>query len=167
MSLIKVAWYVTRVKNMQLWSPSDPSQNTAAEAKPRYVYSISQPHGQSSKSPIWLLLREVKPSYVYTILKKLHLPRVGPKQLCVSAHLGCTCATEFAVLLAFQCLKFKISENLDHEWSCSRLKKHLAAKHSQLAKFGGSPANKDKLEQPLWVMVLFFRHFGFSILNYK
>ena len=21
-----------------------------------------------------------------------HLPRVGPKQLCVSAHLGCTCA---------------------------------------------------------------------------
>ena len=24
------------------------------------------------------------------ILKKHHLPRVGPKQLCVLAHLGCT-----------------------------------------------------------------------------
>ena len=27
---------------------------------------------------------------VYTILKKDHLPRVGPKQLCASAHLGST-----------------------------------------------------------------------------
>ena len=27
---------------------------------------------------------------VHTILKKDHLPRVSPKQLCASAHLGCT-----------------------------------------------------------------------------
>ena len=41
MSQIKVAWYVTRVKNMHLGSPSDPSQTTAAEAKPS-TYHISQ-----------------------------------------------------------------------------------------------------------------------------
>ena len=69
-------------------SPSDPSGTTAAEAKLRYVYSILKPHGQSSKSTVRLLPCEVKPSYVYTILKKYHLPKVSPKQLCASAHLG-------------------------------------------------------------------------------
>ena len=33
---------------MHFVSPSDPSQTAAAEAKPRYVYSILNPHGQSS-----------------------------------------------------------------------------------------------------------------------
>ena len=75
---------------MHLGSSSDPSQTAASEAKPRYVYLILKPHGQSSKSPIRLVPHEAKPSYAYTILKKLHLPRVGPKQLCASAHLGCT-----------------------------------------------------------------------------
>ena len=75
---------------MNLGSPSDPSQTAATEAKPRYVYSILKPHGQSSKSPIRSLSHEAKPSYVYTILKKHHLPRVCPKQLCASAHLGYT-----------------------------------------------------------------------------
>ena len=37
-----------------------------------------------------LLSGEAKLIYVYTILKKHHLPKVGPKQLCASAHLGCT-----------------------------------------------------------------------------
>ena len=37
MSIIKVAWYVLRVKNMHPGSPSDPSGTAAAEAKPRYV----------------------------------------------------------------------------------------------------------------------------------
>ena len=32
-------------------------------------YSILKPHGQSSRSPFRLLLREAKPSYVYSILK--------------------------------------------------------------------------------------------------
>ena len=33
---------------------------------------------------------ELLPSYKYTIFKKHHLPRVSPKQLCASAHLGST-----------------------------------------------------------------------------
>ena len=37
-----------------------------------------------------IAVRRAKPSYVYTILKKHHLPKVGPKQLCASAHLGRT-----------------------------------------------------------------------------
>ena len=52
MSLIKVAWYVSRVKNMHLGSPSDPGQTPAAKAKPRYVYSILKPHGQTSRGPV-------------------------------------------------------------------------------------------------------------------
>ena len=36
------------------------------------------------------LLNKVKPSYIYTILKKHHLPRVSPKQLCALAYLSCT-----------------------------------------------------------------------------
>ena len=79
------------VKNMHFGSPSDPSQTAAAKAKPRYVYSILKPHGQSSKSPVRQLTHEAKPSCIHTILKKHHLPRVGPKQLCAPAHLGCTC----------------------------------------------------------------------------
>ena len=95
-------------------SPSDPSGTAAAEAKPRYVYSILKPHGQSSRYQTRMLSLEVKPSFVKSILgqsfqkpcqtaamwgevelhicnfKKYHLPRVGPKQLCASAHLGCT-----------------------------------------------------------------------------
>ena len=31
---------------MHPWSPLDPNGTTAAEAKPRYAYSISNPHGQ-------------------------------------------------------------------------------------------------------------------------
>ena len=46
--------------------------------------------GQSSKSPVRPLTQEAKPSCVHTILKKHQLLRVGPKQLCVLAHLGCT-----------------------------------------------------------------------------
>ena len=45
MSQIKVAWYVLRVKNMHLGSPSDPSRTATAKAKPRCVYSILKPHG--------------------------------------------------------------------------------------------------------------------------
>ena len=56
MSIIKVAWYVLRVKNMHPGSPSDPSGTAAAEAKPRCVYSILKPHGQSSRYQVRLLL---------------------------------------------------------------------------------------------------------------
>ena len=188
MQLIKVTWYVFRVKNMPPGSPSHPSQTATAEvrirdfkttwsefqmpsqtapaeANPRYVYSILKPHGhnfrcqvvlllseakpsyvcsilnphgQSFRRPFILLLNEEKPSYIYSILKThckgfrstvililseakpsyvylilrphglnfrspvhclgrqsqgtvfVHPPRVGPKQLCALAHLGCT-----------------------------------------------------------------------------
>ena len=144
MSLIKVVWYVLRVKNMHPESPSDLSWTATAKAKSRYLYSILKLHGQSFRRQVRLLLSEaklnyvhsilklhcqssrnpvrlpmseakpsyvysilkthgqipktrllpseVKPNYIYTILKKHLLPRVGPKQLCASAHLGCTCA---------------------------------------------------------------------------
>ena len=102
---------------MHFRSPSDPSQSAAAKAKPRYVYLIlkphgqsfrrqvrlllskanlsyeyfiSKPHGQSSERPVRPMSRKAKPSQVYTILKKHHLLRVGPKQLCALGHLGCT-----------------------------------------------------------------------------
>ena len=55
MSLIKVAWYVLRVKNMHPWSPSDPSGTADAQAKPRCVYSILKQHGQSSRYQVRLL----------------------------------------------------------------------------------------------------------------
>ena len=69
MSLLKVTWYVLRVKNMHPGSPSDPSRTAAAEVKPRSIYSIL--NCQSSRSPIRLLSGEAKPSYIYTIFKKL------------------------------------------------------------------------------------------------
>ena len=54
---------------MHFGSPSDPSQTAAAEAKPRCVYSILKPHGQSFRRQVRLLLTEAKPSYVWSILK--------------------------------------------------------------------------------------------------
>ena len=55
MSLIKVVFYVLRVKNMHPRSPSDPSGTAAAEAKPRCVHLILKPHFQSFRSPVRLL----------------------------------------------------------------------------------------------------------------
>ena len=46
-SLIKVVWYVLGVKNMHPGSSSDLSGIAATEAKPRCMYSILKPHGQS------------------------------------------------------------------------------------------------------------------------
>ena len=56
MSLTKDAWYVLGVKNMHPGSPSDPSRTAAAGVKPRCVYSILKPHGQSSRCQVRLLL---------------------------------------------------------------------------------------------------------------
>jgi len=42
------------------------------------------------QKPVRPLSCEAKLSYVHTILKKHHLLRVSHKQLCASAHLGCT-----------------------------------------------------------------------------
>ena len=81
-----------RVKYMHPGSPSDPSGTAATEAKPRYVYSILIPYGQSFKTQARLLLSE---NYTWQVnfrfTQLLHLlPSVGPKQLCALAHLGCT-----------------------------------------------------------------------------
>ena len=89
MQLIKVAWYVFRVKNMHPRSPSDPSWTATAEAKPRCVYSILKPHGQSSRYQVRALPPR-RSRGTYTHMSEFHhLPRVGPKQLCALAQLGC------------------------------------------------------------------------------
>ena len=69
---------------MHFGSPSDPSQTPATEAKPRYVYSILKPHGQSFRRQVRLLLSEATPSYVKSILKPVQ------KFWTVLAHIGCT-----------------------------------------------------------------------------
>ena len=84
MSLIKVVWYVSRVKNMHFGPPSDPSQTPAAEAKPRYVYSILKPHGQSFRRQVRLLLSDATLSYVYSILKPHSQSSRSPVRLLLS-----------------------------------------------------------------------------------
>ena len=54
---------------MHFGSPSDPSQTAAAEAKPRCVYSILKPHGQSFRRQVRLLLSKAKLSDEYLISK--------------------------------------------------------------------------------------------------
>ena len=46
-----------------------PGQTAPAEAKPRCVYWILKPHGQSSRCKVRLPLAEAKPRCVYSILK--------------------------------------------------------------------------------------------------
>ena len=76
MSLIKVLWYVLRVKTLDFGSPSD-SWNQCGKDKPSCVqYIIRQSEAK---------LRIFELTLVFH-----HLPSVGPKQLCALAHLGCT-----------------------------------------------------------------------------
>ena len=65
MTLMKDAWHVLRVKNMQSGSPSD-------------IVHYNIRRGEAK-------LHILKLTSVFH-----HLPRVGPKQLCDLAHLGCT-----------------------------------------------------------------------------
>ena len=75
-SLIKVGWYVLRVKNIHSWSPPDPLGPRDNE-KARYVhFDIRREEAK---------LRILKLTSVFH-----HLPSFGPKQLCALAHLGCT-----------------------------------------------------------------------------
>ena len=76
MSLIKVGWYVLRVKNIHSWSPPDPLGPRDKE-KARYV------HFDIRREEAKLLI--LKLASVFH-----HLPSFGPKQLCALAHLGCT-----------------------------------------------------------------------------
>ena len=75
-SLIKVAWYVFRVKNIHSWSPPDPL-SPWDEEKASYIHYNIRREGAK--------LRILKLASVFH-----HLPSVGPKQLCALAHLGCT-----------------------------------------------------------------------------
>ena len=75
------------------WSEFQKASPTAADLLGEAelcILDFKNTWSKSSKSPVRLLSYEAKPSYVYTILKKHHLPRVGFKQLCALAHLGCT-----------------------------------------------------------------------------
>ena len=75
-SLIKVAWYVLRVKDMHSWSPPD-LWGPWDEEKLSYIhYDIRREEAK---------LRILEIASVFH-----HLPSVGPKQLCALAHLGCT-----------------------------------------------------------------------------
>ena len=75
-SLIKVAWYVLRVKDMHSWSPPD-LWGPWDEEKLSYIhYDIRREEAK---------LCILKITSVFH-----HLPSVGPKQLCALAHLGCT-----------------------------------------------------------------------------
>ena len=75
-SLIKVAWYVLRVKDMHSWSPPD-LWGPWDEEKLSYIhYDIRR--------------EEAKLSILKIASVFHHLPSVGPKQLCALAHLGCT-----------------------------------------------------------------------------
>ena len=80
--------YVYSILKPHGHSSRSPVRVLLGEAKPSCVSLILKPHGQNSKSPFRSLPYEVKPSYISTILKH-QLPKVGPKQLCALAHLGC------------------------------------------------------------------------------
>ena len=75
-SLIKVGWYVLKVKNIHSWSPPDPLGPWDKEKASYIHYDIKREEAK---------LRILKLASVFH-----HLPSVGPKQLCALAHLGCT-----------------------------------------------------------------------------
>ena len=68
---------------MQFGSPSDPSQTAAAEVS---IFDFKTTWSEFHKAS------QTATKQGEAIFKKYHLPRVGHKQLCASAHLGCTCA---------------------------------------------------------------------------
>ena len=76
-SLIKFVWYVLRVKNIYSWSPPDPFVHETRRRQVTYIMTL----GKRKLSYLHIL----KLASVFH-----HLPSVGPKQLCVLAHLGCT-----------------------------------------------------------------------------
>ena len=76
MSVIKVPWYVVRVKNKHFGSFSDP-WGPSGKAKPSQAHYIIR-WGEA----------ELHISKLISVFH--HLSSVGPKQLCALAHLGCT-----------------------------------------------------------------------------
>ena len=76
MSLIKVSWYVLRVKNMHFGIPSD-SWDPCGKAKPSHVLYI-------------IRLGEAELCILELTSVFHHLSNVGPTQLCALAYIGCT-----------------------------------------------------------------------------
>ena len=74
---------------MHFGSPLDPSQTTATKAEQRYILNSKITWSEFQKSCQTAATRGKAELCTYN-LKKHHLLRVGPKQLCASAHLGCT-----------------------------------------------------------------------------
>ena len=74
MSLIKVTWYVLRVKNMHFGSLLDAlgSMRRGKAELNKLQYHAFEPR-----------ILQFNPVFH-------HLPSVGPKQLCALVHLGCT-----------------------------------------------------------------------------
>ena len=75
-SLIKVGWYVLRLKNVHSWSPPDPLGPRDKEKASYIHFDIRREEAN---------LHILKLASVFH-----HLPSFGPKQLCALAHLGCT-----------------------------------------------------------------------------
>ena len=75
-SLIKVGWYVLRVKNIHSWSPPDP-------LGPRDKEKVKYIHFNIRREEAKLCILKLA-----TVFH--HLSSVSPKQLYALAHLGCT-----------------------------------------------------------------------------
>ena len=78
MSLIKVSWYVLRVKNVHFGSPSDTWNPCGNKAELRTLHYQFVRQGEAE-------LRVLKITSVFHHLSSFH-----PKQLYVLEHLGCT-----------------------------------------------------------------------------
>ena len=78
MSLIKVSWYVSRVKNMYAsW----------VTFRPLALGSMRQGEAEIHRLQYWA--RETQAAYSISRFSVHYLLRVGPKQLCALSHLGC------------------------------------------------------------------------------
>ena len=76
MSVIKVTWYVFRVKNIHSWAPPDPWGPWDEEELSYIHYDIRR--------------EEAKQGILKLASMFHHLSSIGPKQLCASAQLECT-----------------------------------------------------------------------------
>ena len=105
MWLIKVTWYVLRVKNMHSGSPLDP-WGWWCQAK------LSNAHENIRQGKAKLSSSKLTSVFQY-------LPNVGPMQLCVLVHLGCTrkASSYFLILRLFvgrQSAQISLSQQIAH-----------------------------------------------------
>ena len=92
MSLIKVAWYVLLMKNMQFWSPSDPSQTATMQGE----------------AELHILDFLTARSEYIQISSMLELLRVETLRRILCMHLSCQLCPKFlgfTLFLFISCLK--------------------------------------------------------------